>query len=247
MNTDIRLKTTFFRHPKTIKLIRRLGLEGIISIQKLWFWVAENKPDGLMQGGPEDIEIAAEWNGEANVFYDCLIDIRFLIKHDDETIELRNWKKHNPWAAGAQERSLKAKKAACAKHKKSCKGCKDNCDNSITSCSEHASSTAPSPFPFPLPSKKNRTNDDILNEYLKHMPNHEEQQSVKETLTEWIAHRREHKMSLKSKFVERQAKLMNTWSEALLLATVNKSLDNAWAGLFPEKVKEEPKKAWDEV
>jgi hypothetical protein len=132
--------------------MRRLGLEGVISLQKLWFWIAENKPKGILEGGPEDIEIAAEWNGEINAFYDCLINIGFLIKHDDGKLELRNWRKHNAWASGAHERSLKAKKAACTKHKKSCNGCKDNCDNSIPFCSKHAWSTAPTPSPIPLPS-----------------------------------------------------------------------------------------------
>ena len=36
MNTDIRLAVGFWQHPKTRKTIRRLGLEGIRSLQVLW-------------------------------------------------------------------------------------------------------------------------------------------------------------------------------------------------------------------
>ena len=38
MNTDIRLSVGFWQHPKTKKTVRRLGLEGIRSLQVLWLW-----------------------------------------------------------------------------------------------------------------------------------------------------------------------------------------------------------------
>jgi hypothetical protein len=154
MNTDIRLKVTFFRHPKTVKLQRKLGLEGVFSLLKLWLWVAENKPEGILDGSPEDIEIAAEWTGNENEFYDALIDIRFLVKHDSGAIELRNWKQHNAWVASASERSLRAKKGGCKKHGKSCDTCTDNCPNSAQFCyqQEQAPTPSPSPSPIPLPS-----------------------------------------------------------------------------------------------
>ena len=61
MNTDIRIAIDFWQHPKTKKLIRRVGIEGIRSLQILWTWAANNKSDGDLAGlDEEDIELAAE-------------------------------------------------------------------------------------------------------------------------------------------------------------------------------------------
>ena len=66
MNTDIRIDGEFLDHPKTQKLIRRLGLEGLFSLQALWIWCAKNRPDGDLSGmDDEDIAIAARWTGNA--------------------------------------------------------------------------------------------------------------------------------------------------------------------------------------
>ena len=60
--SDIRLSVDFFQHPKTIKLERRLGIEGVKALLSLWMWDAQNRPDGVLSGmDPEDIEIAAGW------------------------------------------------------------------------------------------------------------------------------------------------------------------------------------------
>lgn len=74
MNTDIRLSVGFWQHPKTKKTVKRLGLEGIRSLQVLWLWAAQNKPDGNLVGMDwEDIELAADWQGEERAFFDhCL-------------------------------------------------------------------------------------------------------------------------------------------------------------------------------
>mgnify|MGYP000243346383 CR=1 FL=1 len=60
MNRDIRLSVGFFDHPKIIKLERQLGYEGVIALIRLWLWVAQNRPSGLLSGmDDEDIAIAA--------------------------------------------------------------------------------------------------------------------------------------------------------------------------------------------
>ena len=50
MNTDIRLSIGFWQHPKTRKTAKRLGLEGVRSLQILWLWAAINRPDGILSG-----------------------------------------------------------------------------------------------------------------------------------------------------------------------------------------------------
>ena len=91
MNTDIRLSVGFWEHPKTVKLTRRLGLEGVRSLQILWLWAAQNRPDGVLSGmDAEDIEIAAKWDGEATALCDTLEDLGWLDKKEDVYM-LHDW------------------------------------------------------------------------------------------------------------------------------------------------------------
>lgn len=120
MNTDIRLSTEFFRHPKTLKLKRRLGLEGIISLQQLWVWVAQNRPDGNLTGlDSEDIVLAACWEGEEVAFVQTLIDLRWLDVLGDGSLCLHNWRTRQEYASKSEERKEKARKAADARWSKS--------------------------------------------------------------------------------------------------------------------------------
>ena len=50
MNADIRISVGFPNHPKTVKLERRLGFQGIRSLLALWTWAAQNRPDGNRGG-----------------------------------------------------------------------------------------------------------------------------------------------------------------------------------------------------
>lgn len=65
ISTGIWISTEFFDHPKTQKLIRRLGYEGLFALQALWLWCAKNRPDGNLTGmDAEDIALAARWKGD---------------------------------------------------------------------------------------------------------------------------------------------------------------------------------------
>lgn len=177
MNIDIRLHTTFFRHPKTVKLLKKCGPEGVICLLKLWLWVRENKPDGIM-GGPEDVEIAAEWTGEEGVYYSLLKQIKFIDKLNSGRTSLHNWAKRNPWAVGAVSRQLKAKKGGCAKHGKKCEKCQDDCPNSTQDLLQAEKPSTPSPAPSPSPTPKTKTLPGqalrlagvLAEEILKHSP-----------------------------------------------------------------------------
>lgn len=105
MNRDIRLAIGFFDHPKTIKLERQLGLQGVVSLVRLWLWAAQNRPDGVLsEMDVDDIEIAARWNGEQRALYDVLTKLRFVDTVDGEP-HLHDWKDHNEWQSQAGQRS----------------------------------------------------------------------------------------------------------------------------------------------
>ena len=123
---DIRLSVGFPDHPKTIKLERRLGFQGIRSLLSLWTWAAQNRPDGNLGGAndhattvqrpldEEDIEIVAKWPGEPGLFVATLVMLGWL----DQTTHgycLHEWQQHNPWVAAATDRGDKARFSRMAK------------------------------------------------------------------------------------------------------------------------------------
>lgn len=120
--SDIRLSVDFFQHPKTIKLQRRLGLEGVKALLSLWMWAAQNRPDGVLSGMDlEDIEIAAGWirsdpagSDQDLDLISTLVALRWL-DEDNGTYSLHDWIEHNPWAAGQQSRSNQARLGVLAR------------------------------------------------------------------------------------------------------------------------------------
>ncbi len=113
MNTDVRLYTGFWQHPKTKKMVKRLGLEAARSLQILWLFTAQNKSDGLLSGMDwEDIELAADWQGEEHAFFDYCLGV--WIDETNQGYAIHDWEEHNPWQAEAAARSEQARQNAKA-------------------------------------------------------------------------------------------------------------------------------------
>jgi hypothetical protein len=115
MNTDIRLDVDFYGHPKTIKLIRRLGFEGVVCLQRLWLFAAKHKCDGDLDGmDEEEIAIASGWNNDPSTFVTTLVQLRWL-DVDNETYSLHKWVDRNGYAASSDDRSDKSRFSRMAK------------------------------------------------------------------------------------------------------------------------------------
>ena len=154
MNTDIRLSTGFFQHPKTVKLQRRLGLEGVVALQRLWIWAAQNRSDGSLSGlDAEDIAIAAGWEGEGDAFVDALLAVRFLDETENGRV-LHGWAEHQSYVVEDKARIERARNAANARWgkanaKSDAEGAKSNAGDMqdyassiASSMPEHADSNA---------------------------------------------------------------------------------------------------------
>jgi hypothetical protein len=112
---DARISTAFPRHPKTVKLQRRLQERGCWALVCLFLWVADNRPHGnLTSMTAEDIEIAAAWAGEPGAFVSTLREIGFL-DGEEGAFSIHDWAEHNPWAATRNKRVEYAKRAAAAR------------------------------------------------------------------------------------------------------------------------------------
>lgn len=176
MSGDARISTGLPSHPKTLKLIRRLGTGSAWNLVCLFLWAASNRSDGDFTGmSDEDLELAAQWGGDEGVFVAVLADIRFL-DGEEGAYCVHDWAEHNPWAAGAISRSYKARWNAAKRHH----GEKEadrlvpqyaasrNADSNASSNaaskpaavlhpeSSNAPSPSPSPLPSPLPKQKQK-------------------------------------------------------------------------------------------
>ncbi len=98
MNTDIRLSVEFWDHPKTVKLERRLGLQGVKSLQILWLWAAQNRPTGILSSMDEkDIEKISRWEGFPGALTNELVNLHWLdLNLETGEYSIHNWIIHNP-------------------------------------------------------------------------------------------------------------------------------------------------------
>ena len=171
MNSDIRLSVDFFSHHKTKKVLRKLGAEGVVCLVQLFCYTGKFRPEGRLEGmDAADISDAVDWKGDAEEFVATLCEASFLERCDEGVYIIHEWEEHNPWAAGAAERSLAASKAGKASAKKRAKSANISTDvqristerstgvqregNGRSTESNAASTPSPSPSPSPLPKEK---------------------------------------------------------------------------------------------
>lgn len=115
MAEDARISTALPSHPKTRKLYKRLGGDGCWALICLFLWVAGNRSDGDLRGlTEEDIELAADWRGEAGTFIAALREVGFL-DGEPGSFTVHDWAEHNPWAATRGKRVECAKRAAAVR------------------------------------------------------------------------------------------------------------------------------------
>jgi hypothetical protein len=167
MATDARIAVGLPQHPKTKKLIKRLGQSSAWSLVCLILWAASNRSDGNLSGmSIEDIELAADWSGDDGAFVGALVDVRFLDEQDGGFV-LHDWIEHNPWAAGADMRSAKARWNAAKRHhgvaeadrlvpeyaaiRNAASNAASNATSTDAAEDKQDSSNAPSPSPSPIP------------------------------------------------------------------------------------------------
>lgn len=115
VSADARISTALPAHPKTKKLVKRLGGGAAWHLVVLFLWAAANRSDGDLSGmSDEDIELAVDWSGPDGELAATLSDVGFLDGEPGER-RIHDWAEHNPWAAGAEARSERASFAALTK------------------------------------------------------------------------------------------------------------------------------------
>lgn len=164
MNTDIRLKTSFMYHHKTLKLEKKLGPEGVLALIRLWLYVATNHPKGdISKLDNEDIAAVCLWHKEPSHLVNTLIEVGFIDEwiNEDGSIsrKIHDWEEHNRFAYYAEERVEIARKNAERRWSGGIKqnglnkpkNANGNAVGMQSACNLHANGNAPSPIPSPSP------------------------------------------------------------------------------------------------
>jgi hypothetical protein len=110
--SDFRVQTSFFIHPKTVKLTRRAGAEGVVALMRLWAFCVDNRPGGDLSGlSDEEVEIAAGWDGGAGELVAVLLDLRFIDGECEGGRRIHDWAENQPWASEKPRRTAASKRA----------------------------------------------------------------------------------------------------------------------------------------
>lgn len=146
--SDIRLSFSLPTHPKTKKLIRRLGAGAAWHLVCLFMWAGQNRSSGDLSGLDDlDIELAVDYAGEEGTFVAALLDVGFL-KGAEKSRYINGWAEHNPWAANAEKRSKVAKENIAKRWEKRLNGYESNTDG----IAPVENGNTPYPYPLPNPS-----------------------------------------------------------------------------------------------
>ena len=164
MNSDIRILTSFLTSRKRKKLRTILGDRSDSYLLDLWLQAAISRPKGILHDmTAEDVALDAGWEGDADQFVSALQRCGFLDLTEAGEYALHDWAQHQPWAVGAEDRSLKAKKAAAARWGMSedDPGTNNNARSMPGACKEHAVSNAPL-LSSPIPTKPRSKDKKLL-------------------------------------------------------------------------------------
>jgi hypothetical protein len=160
MAKDIRLLIGFLDHPKTIKLQRVLGSDGVLALIRLWSFAAQYRTDGNLGGmDSDDIEIACKWNGMQGALLTALLTHKWIDERIDQNgvkiYLLHDWEDHQGYIVHEKDRVKQAKKAATKRWERKVhahSNAHSNADSIHSAMLETQISNAPSPNPYPFPS-----------------------------------------------------------------------------------------------
>lgn len=112
---DFRVRVGFVDHPKISRLRRRVGGTAVEMVLRLWDFCTKARRDGSLHGmDAEDIADVCRWEGDPNVLLEALQDSGLIDPCDDGWC-VHDWAEEQPWVAGFEQRSQRARAAAAAR------------------------------------------------------------------------------------------------------------------------------------
>lgn len=108
----IRLQSEYFRHRKTLRIVRKLGELAALYPLKLWTWAVEQSPDGSLRDiDAEELTVICGHKGDAAELWAAMLDCGFLQTYEGETF-IRSWEEHQGKLIERAERNAERMRAA---------------------------------------------------------------------------------------------------------------------------------------
>lgn len=90
----IRLQSEYFRHRKTLRLVRRLGEIAALYPLRLWTWAVEQSPDGSLRDiDAGELAVICGFSGEPSALWDAMLECGFIQTNEGQTV-IRSWSEH---------------------------------------------------------------------------------------------------------------------------------------------------------
>jgi hypothetical protein len=83
----VQLEASYWRHPKTLKLIELLGRFADIYPPRLWSWAAQYRTTGVLTSAKE-LALACEYRGDANKLLEAMRGAGFI---DKDELTIHDW------------------------------------------------------------------------------------------------------------------------------------------------------------
>lgn len=117
MAWDCRLMSDFYNHPKTIKLLRVYGGDGVVALQRLWCFATEYRPNGVLTDMTrEDLADTCRIDAKRLDFIDDLVSMRWLdYDAEHQVYSIHNWVLRQPNVVNREKLSRQKADAARAK------------------------------------------------------------------------------------------------------------------------------------
>jgi len=108
----IRLQSEYFRHRKTLRLVRRLGEVAALYPIRLWTWAVEQSLDGSLRDiDAEELAMICGFQGEAETLWAAMVDCGF-VELEDGRATIRSWDEHQGKLIDRAERNAGRMRAA---------------------------------------------------------------------------------------------------------------------------------------
>lgn len=113
----IRLQSEYFRHRKTLRLVRRLGEVAALYPIRLWTWAVEQSIGGSLRDiDPEELAMICGFSGDPAELWSTMTECGFIESEAGES-RIRSWDEHQGMLAARAERNAERMRGARAKHK----------------------------------------------------------------------------------------------------------------------------------
>ncbi len=151
MPSDFRVAVDFQDHPKIVRLVGKYGNDGLVALMQIWSFAASYRHKGaLTKMTPNDIAVAARWNGDAAEFVATLVEIGLLDKRRNGQYFIHGWAERNGFIFNYPQRRKQAKLNAKRKATKSHNNLAQ-AESEIPPPNKGAPTPTPTPTPNPTP------------------------------------------------------------------------------------------------